>query len=79
MFSSEVMESVRDELYSGCPTDLVVPCSWEKERLERCEIRLAELNERYTEDELPKLLTLSLRLRKANCRALSSDAPNMLE
>jgi hypothetical protein len=79
MFSSEAAEPVRDELSSGQTTELMIPCCREKEALERRNIRLAELNERYMEDELPELLTLSLRLRKASCRALSSDAPNMLE
>jgi hypothetical protein len=79
MFSSEAIEPVRDDVSSGQMTELMIPCCWEKGGLERRDIRLAELNERYMEDELPELLTLSLRLRKANCRALSSDAPNMLE
>jgi hypothetical protein len=70
--------TARVECCSGQPTDLVVSCPGENERFDCCDTRLAELNERNMEVELPELLTLSLRLRKANCRALSSEAPNML-
>jgi hypothetical protein len=73
------METARIECCSGQPTDFVVSYPGDNERFDCCDTRLAELNERNMEDELPELLTLSLRLRKANCRALSSEAPNMLE